>query len=264
MPNVGYGPEIASLSQFVSFPAATGAPVSYLGSILGNTIYAGDFGPGGVYYCVNDNDNTLYTADLFTGILTPIALLTGLINDQIITSMTYHAPSNTMYAGSTECGTISYLYTCNLTTGVLSVVGPITNAKCLINLAINNAGELYGLDITNDNLVSINTGTGAGTVVGPIGFNANYAQGADIDDATGILYLTAFNADAGQGEYRSVNLATGSSTLIAVFPGALTEIDAYGIYSRPQSQGIPLSPWAIAIGIVLITVSTVFRFKRLG
>ena len=57
-------------------------------------------------------------------------------------------------------------------------------------------------------MYSINLATGAGTAIGPLGFDASYAQDCDFDAATGTMYLAAYNAAASQGEFRSVNLGT--------------------------------------------------------
>ena len=88
---------------------------------------------------------------------------------------------------------ISYLYTINTANGTATTVGRIYNAPVIIDIAINADGEMYGVDIGNDNLIRINTSNGSGTVVGSIGFDANYVQGMDFDPATGVLYLAAYN-----------------------------------------------------------------------
>jgi len=62
---------------------------------------------------------------------------------------------------------------------------------CIIDIAINTSGQMYRFRHCSDSLISINPATGAGTVIGPAGFDGNYAQGMDFDDLTGILYLAA-------------------------------------------------------------------------
>ena len=47
---------------------------------------------------------------------------------------------------------------------------------------------MYGVDIVSDVLVQIDPSTGAGTVVGSVGVGANYAQGMDFEEETGVLY----------------------------------------------------------------------------
>ena len=69
----------------------------------------------------------------------------------------------------------------------------------------------------NDTLIRINPVTGAGTIIGAIGFNANCAQGMSFDRNTGELYLAA--SSCGNGELLTDNTTTGSSTLVGAFPG---------------------------------------------
>jgi hypothetical protein len=118
------------------------------------------------------------------------------------------------------------LYTININTGAATLVGTITNAPCAMALAIDPAGQwLYAVDIVNDNLVKIDPATGAGTIVGPVGIDANFAQGMDFDDFTGTLYWAAFSSF---GELRILDTTTGASTLVGAFPGD-AQIDALAI-----------------------------------
>jgi len=134
------------------------------------------------------------------------------------------ASDGTLYAVSSVCGSSSTLYTVDPDTGALTLVGNITNGPCIIDIAINAQGEMYGVDIVNDVLVRIDPTTGAGQVVGSIGFNANYAQGMDFEETTGVLYLAAFNANTSQGELRICDTGTGNSVLVGTFPGG-DEVD---------------------------------------
>ena len=79
------------------------------------------------------------------------------------------------------------LYTIDLTTRAATLVGPIGFAL-VVDIAISNTGQMYGHDIGVDQLIAINKATGAGTAIGPTGFNANFAQGMDFDHSTNILW----------------------------------------------------------------------------
>jgi hypothetical protein len=78
----------------------------------------------------------------------------------------------------------------------------------VIDIAINAAGDLYGLTLGTDSLVSIDPVTGVGTVIGPIGLNANFAQGMDFDPATGDLYAAVYTG-GGTGMFCTLDLTTG-------------------------------------------------------
>lgn len=187
--------------------------------------FAGDFlgGDFSKLYALEYTTNALYTIDTATGAVTLIGPSTPL-SGEVWTGMT-GAVDGTLYASSTNISR-STLYTINPSTGAATVVGQITNAPGIIDIAINPAGEMYGVDIVGDNLVRIDPATGAGTVVGPLGVNANYAQGLDFDDLSGTLYWASYSASG--GELRTINTTTGASTLVGAFPGG-AEVDCLAI-----------------------------------
>ena len=57
----------------------------------------------------------------------------------------------------------------------------------------------------------MNKTTGAATLVGPIGINANFAQGMDFDWATNTLYATMY-VGTGVGAYVAIDTTTGAPT----------------------------------------------------
>jgi len=181
-----------------------------------STYWAGDF-VGSDYskiYVIEDATKQLHTLNTQTGVTTTIGGCPSLVGHNWTGATS--TPDGTLYAASTD-GAISYLYTINTTSGTATTVGRIYNAPVIIDIAINADGEMYGVDIGNDNLIRINTSTGSGTVVGSIGFDANFVQGMDFDPATGVLYYAAYNDDWDQGELRTVNTATGATTYIGAF-----------------------------------------------
>jgi subtilisin family serine protease len=201
--------------------------------------FAGDFinGDFSTLYAIDYNTNSLYAIDIATGAQTYIGTsVPG--GGESWTGMT-GANDGTMYASSSACGASSTLYTIDLATGALTTIGPITNGPCIIDIAITPDGTLYGEDIVNDVLLSIDPGTGAGTVIGPIGFDANYAQGMDYEEESGTLYLTSFNNATYDAELRAVDVNTGNTTLIGIF-GNFYEVDSTGFAT---GGGNPDVPW---------------------
>ena len=201
---------------------------------------SGDFDGSGTFYCTL-SPSTLATVDTATGVETIIASITGVTSGQTITSMAWDSSTNTMFLGSTN-GTTSKLYTLNLITGVATLIGTI-NQPGLVALACNCDGELYSVDVGDDNLRSINPNTGAGTVIGPLGFDANFAQDADFDPADGTMYLAAYNNSTSSGQLRIVDLATGNTTLL--WDWGFLEITDFGIVGScgpPCQVGDPTNP----------------------
>lgn len=239
-----------------TFPVPAFTPLTFIGNPTVSSTYGGELGSGDIYYAVSDDD-ILRTISMADGSETIIAPVTGLIADEtIITDMAYHGPTNTMYM----CSAYN-LYTLNTSTGEATFIGPIvTGGELIICIGINCAGDMYGIEILNDNLLSINTSTGAGTVIGPTNYPANFAQGCDFDNSTGILYWAAYSGNGVSG-IRTVDLVTGNTT--EVIPTTDYELDAFVIVGSCGQLVIPVSNWAMIIGIFLILAIAVIRFRKL-
>jgi hypothetical protein len=142
--------------------------------------------------------------------------------------ISFNPANNTMYAVSATS-----LYTVNLTTGLATLVGANTGVQ-MINFAINNSGQAYAVDITNDVLGSVNLTTGIFTGIGPIGFNANYAQDMEFDRDNGDLFMAAYGS---YGFLGWVDLTTGAVLKVGNFEGS-GEITGLAI---PYTSADPLA-----------------------
>jgi hypothetical protein len=206
----------------------------------GTAYFAGDFigGDFSKLYVIDYYAQQLHALDTATGVTTVIGSSvprsgeswTGLSGGS----------NGVMYASSTNISR-STLYKIDLTTGAATEIGEITNAPAIIDIAVTpDATAIYGVDIVNDKLVRIDPSTGAGTVVGSVGINANFAQGMDFDDVSGVLYWAAWSSDSYQGEMRVIDTSTGNSALVGAFPGG-AETDAFGI----ATGGVVDVPWLV-------------------
>ncbi len=72
---------------------------------------------------------------------------------------------------------------------------------------------MFGHNISDDALYSIDPVTGAGTFIGTHGFDANYAQGMDFDNSDGTLYGFMTTIDT-SSRFGSFNLSTGAFTTL--------------------------------------------------
>ena len=102
------------------------------------------------------------------------------------------------------------------------------------------AGNLYGVDPGDDNLYSINSTTGAATIIGALGIDlAENVQDMDYDKDNDILYLAAYLSTG--GSLYTVNISTGAATLVGQFENGV-ELDAfaipYGVTVVPDDLGI--------------------------
>ncbi|MCD4680462.1 MAG: T9SS type A sorting domain-containing protein [Bacteroidales bacterium] len=177
-------------------------------------VYSGTWGVGNKWFAIVSSTNQFITFDTITGARSIIGIsnLVGGTNESW-TGISYDYSTSTMY-GMSYNGTASVLYTIDIWTAAATQVG--NTSGLMINLACNLAGELYALDLSDDNLYSINKFTGAGTLVGATGFNSNYAQDMEFDRASNALFMAAY-ADPGGGQLRIVDVVTGMTTLIGAF-----------------------------------------------
>ncbi|MEJ5308968.1 MAG: carboxypeptidase regulatory-like domain-containing protein [Anaerolineae bacterium] len=209
-------------------------------TVIGNTgiggPFAGDFlnGDFSQMYVLDYDTNGFYVVDTATAAATLVGTSAPL-SGHVWTGMS-GSVDGTLYAASTN-GSQSYLYTIDPATGVATVIGEITNAPVIIDIAISADGNMYGVEIMNDVLVSIDPATGAGTVIGSLGFNASYAQGMDFEEESGVLYLAAFNVGTFQGEFRIADTATGNTVLVGGFPGG-AEVDCLA-FATGGSADVP-------------------------
>jgi hypothetical protein len=177
-------------------------------------------------YVIGNNAQQLWTVNTTTGAASLIGPCVPSPSYQMWTGMSWDETTDTMYAFATTCSGSSNLYTLNLATGVPTKVANVANAPCVIDIAVDSSGQMYGHDIGVDKLLRIDKYTGATTFIGPTGFNAEWAQGMDFDDSSGTLYLAAYS-DAAGAELRIADVNTGATTVVGAFPEG--EVDALAI-----------------------------------
>jgi len=111
-------------------------------------------------------------------------------------------------------------------------------------MAIDGAGHMWAYDLVNDTFHAIDKATGVDTLIGSIGFDANFGQGMGWDPETGNLYMAAFNYGTFAAELRLVDTSTGNTTnlgtLGASSPGGTCQLP---FLTFPISLGNPDVPW---------------------
>jgi hypothetical protein len=228
-------------NQVGSFDTDVPGTVNVINSTVG--FYpASDFinGDWTTLYALDYDTNQFVAVDTATGTVTPIGTATPTGNWSGAAGDT----DGTFYAASALCGSNSYLYTIDVLTGAPSLVGEITNSPCVIGIAINSAGEMYGFDVVTDELLAIDKATGAGTVVGSLGYDANFSQGCDFDETTDTLYISAYNNLSGTGELRIADTATGNTTLVGLFGGSgLIEVNTMAVAAGGACSNPSDVPW---------------------
>ncbi|HUD41704.1 MAG TPA: Ig-like domain-containing protein [Dokdonella sp.] len=205
--------------------------------------------------CESVAEECLSTIDTATARLTEVAVSRPPAGHHW-TGMAWDEDSGTLYATSSTCdnpdpaaGKRTYLNTFDPVSGVHAPVAEIVTGTplCIVDIAIAPNGQMFGLDIFHDALVAIDKTSGTARPVGSIGFDANYQQSMDFDDASGVLYLAGYadGSPALVGMY-TVDPVTGLATLIGRFDysyafmnlAALAIARPGGACARPDSV-----PW---------------------
>jgi hypothetical protein len=191
----------------------------------------------------------------------------------VLCALAVPAAGQTLYGAVGAGQTTSNLFTLNTSTGALATtIGPIGFG--ITGLAFHpTTGVLYGSTNHNsgaspDNLITINTTTGAGTVVGPFGSGCRVADLTFTSDGT--LYGWC---EPGTDDLVTINLATGAATVVgdsglSTFGSGIAanssnvlyfsgEGDTGNLYTISRTTGLPTSS-------VLLNGSTDAPFSALA
>jgi len=156
-------------------------------------------------YSTGSNGTQLVTIDTDTGIGTVVGP-TGI-------SDTYGAafsPDGTLYTVTNSYSSSGRLATFDLTTGAVTNVGGALGVADMMALEFASDGTLYAGSWSTNSLYTIDTGTGAPTLIGSLGFSAlmDFAF-----DSSGTLWATNSNA------LWTIDIATGAGTLVSNITG---------------------------------------------
>jgi hypothetical protein len=209
---------------------------------------AGDFGPGDqtfFYSLGGGTSGELMKVDTTTGAGTVLGHILA-SGAETWAGMATDPTDGTIYAVGLQLNVGSTLYIIDPDNLTATPVGPV-GAPGIISLAIDGNGDMWAHDLVTDNFLSIDKSTGASTVVGTLGFDANYGQGMTWDPETDQLFMAAFNNATFVPELRIVDRSTGGSTLVGVLgqavPGGLCQL---GFLAVPGGGG---PTWIVLMGV---------------
>ncbi len=168
-------------------------------------------------YIIDYNDSHLKKVNVTTGDVTNIGAAATTGGSQSFTGLTCDMNTGILYAVSSDINE-SYIYTINPATATTTVIGATGIPGC-IDITIDGTGQMYGYDIVGDNSYKIDKATGTSTLLGSIGYDANFAQGMGYDSKNDIIYLAAYNVAKSTGELRILDRVTGNTVLVGSFAG---------------------------------------------
>ena len=101
-----------------------------------------------------------------------------------------------------------------VTATIIGGLQGVPQGVAIVGIAVDPIGRMFGVDILGDRLFAIDKDTAEVTPIGSLGFNANGAVGFDFDDGTGTLYLTCIDDNAGMSNLYTINIATGTASVV--------------------------------------------------
>lgn len=127
----------------------------------------------------------------------------------------------------------------------LDDVGALGTA--LADIAINNDGQMYGVDMGTDTFIAIDKVTGRTRPIGPIGLNVGYweAQSMDFDHSTDTLYYATWVQESPVGaQMFTLDTTTGAATLVGTIGDGSSGLRAMSI-AKPGGPCINATeaPW---------------------
>ena len=217
----GYGNQ---LLQTLSMPLPAGQPFTNLGaftfpSFASSMTKGGD----GNYYLTTTYQTTptVQTAKLYTvstaGVVTLLGDITG-TGTNSVNGISYNPNNSTYYLMGATTPTNSLLYSFDVNTRVATLIGTVGTGALMIDLCFDFSGNCYTYDLVTDNAYIVDETTGAATLLGPLGFSANFGQGMGYDFETGWIYLSAFrNLPSNDGQLRVMDPQTGYTNFLASY-----------------------------------------------
>ncbi len=215
----------AATSNLFSFPVNTPLVQTQIGPVGGlpYTTFAMDFDSAGTTLHIVNNTPTVSfemgTLNTSTGVYTSGPAITGPLAGVGHSGLSVDPTTETFFVSTT-----SSLFTVDPITGASTAVGGFTGLTptsapigLIIDIAVSPSGQMFGHDISNDALWSIDKTTGAGTFIGFSGLAGNFAQGMDFDPATGLLYAAIYTG-GGTGSYGTWDTTSGVFTQILDLP----------------------------------------------
>ncbi len=186
---------------------------------------SGDFAPGDPFnmYMMNMTDNALMSVDINDGTILNTVLLPLPFEGGNWTVLTINKETGDFYGIATN-GEMSNLYTINVIDGAVEIalVMPM-DIPAIVSGSFDEGGMLYLFDIALDNIWRLNTDLPGDMpqLLGPAGFDGNYAQGMGYCPWMDEVILAAYNNTAGP-QMRLLDCTTGLITLVAELPGETT------------------------------------------
>ncbi|MEL6131776.1 MAG: T9SS type A sorting domain-containing protein [Bacteroidota bacterium] len=218
-------------------------------SSLPDVFVQGDYAFG-LYWTINTGSNELVAFDPATGSSSTITNMTFLPADDFYGGLTVDQSTNTVYVLTGGNGPlISKVYAADLQANPIAFnfVSDLDSALLMLAIDFDNNGNLYGLEFPGE-LLEIDPSDWSHTVIGPVGYNANFANvDIDFDPISNNLYLAARSDDFTGNQLRIADVNSGASFSLGNMLGSTT-LTGFAIREPDSTQPQYSYTWSPPIG----------------
>jgi hypothetical protein len=218
--SVLYGIEFSTGTGFFNVNQSTGA-LNLIGS-TGND-NTGDLtsNQSAIVWAPDLVNADLLTIDPATGAVSGTTpLVSGAGAGVPIVSLAWDPVTQSLY-GNTAVGfgntTADDLYLIDPATGLSTLVGTI-GFNAVYALGFDQSGTLYGISNSSQELITINTATGAGSLIAPVNLTSAFDLAFRPEDNT------MFVSDSGTSSLYTMNPGTGAETLVGSFGAPINNV----------------------------------------
>lgn len=215
----------------------------------------------GKWYAMDYIGQQLVTIDTATGFRTVVGPTTG----AFLTCLAFDPTTGTLYGmgdPTLNNASANNLYTLDTLTGAATLVG--TNSGfAFVALSCDSSGNLYSLELNDDELYQIDKATGVATLIGPIGYDANQTHGMEFDPLTGTQFLAATERIFflfQEGDWRQISPTTGAATFLSTFQD---DAEVGGI-AFPSNAAPPVANFSLSASTICAGDSVAFTNASTG
>lgn len=230
-----YGPNVTAF-EFVTFNVNNPSSLTFINTSLnvGDFEACGDIDPtdSNRAYVLTLANGNFFELDISSGIYTSVGTIAPPAGEDW-TGIEFDPATNILYGISSDfvgTSTVSIIDMDNLS---FTAIGQ-TDIPGAISIATDGLGNFYSHDVVADSFYTIDITTGVATLVGPIGFEANFGQDMEWDAVSQTLYMAAFNSTTFAAELRVVDTTTGDTQFIGnIGTGTDTQMSWAAIQNEP-------------------------------
>lgn len=170
---------------------------------------AGAYNPLTDKYFAIDNAGNAYDIDATTYSYTLKGTVSAPPGESYV-GLEFDPTSNMLYGLSTDGAGNTGLSTIDPVSLSASYKGN-TGLTLGIALAFDLSGDAYAIDIDTDEAYKIDKNNANATLLGSIGYNANFGQGMGLARSLNQIYITAFNNSTFNSELRTLDKVSGNT-----------------------------------------------------